>query len=99
MNLLNFIQKEFYAALQEVNRPLFPEGSKNDEHYTELFNFYHSLKGKTIDTRNGESLFPITIDNVHLVNREQMQITRAQDQKLSEASALADFEVKSWMPA
>jgi hypothetical protein len=96
MNLLNFIQKKFYAALQEAKRPLFPEGSENDEHYMELFNFYHSLKGKTIDTRNGESLFPITIDNVHFINKE---ITKAQDQKLSEASILADFEVKSWIPA
>ncbi|MCK9620279.1 MAG: hypothetical protein M0R47_07060 [Methylobacter sp.] len=96
MNLLNFIQKEFYAALQEANRPLFPEGSENDEHYMELFNFYHSLKGKTIDTRNGESLFPITIDNVYFINKE---ITKARDQKLPEASALADFEVKNWMPA
>jgi len=57
MNLLYFIQKEFYAAWNEANHPLFPVGTANDDFYTELFNYYQSLKGKTIDTNSGESLF------------------------------------------
>jgi len=67
MNPLYFIKEELSAAWQEVNRPMFPESSENESH-TELFNFYHSLKGKTIDTRNGESLLPIKIDNVYSIN-------------------------------
>lgn len=100
MNLLSFIQKELSAAWDEVSRPLFPEGSDNEYFYTELFNYYHSLKGKTIDTSSGESLFPIIVDNVHSINGEHLQITKASSQNLSEASsALADFEVGSWKPA
>lgn len=99
MNLLSFIQKELSAAWDEVSRPLFPEGSDNEYFYTELFNYYHTLKGKTIDTSSGESLFPIIIDNVHSLNGEHLQITKAPSQKLSEASALADFEVRNWKPA
>ncbi|HEY8034322.1 MAG TPA: hypothetical protein VIF37_01890 [Methylobacter sp.] len=99
MNPLYFIRKELSAAWNEVNRPLFPEGSENEYFYTELFNYYHSLKGKTIDTSSGESLFPIIIDNAHSINREQVQITKTQSQKLSEASALVDFEVRNWKPA
>lgn len=99
MNPLYFIKKEFSAAWNEVNRPLFPEGSENEYFYTELFNYYHSLKGKTIDTSAGESLFPITIENVHSVNGECIQITKVPSQKLLEASALVDFEVRTWKPA
>jgi hypothetical protein len=99
MNLLSFIQKEFSAAWDEVSRPLFPEGSDNEYFYTELFNYYHSLKGKTIDTSSGESLFPIIIDHVHSINGERLQITKAPSQALSEAPTLADFEVRSWKPA
>lgn len=99
MNPLYFIQKELSAAWNEVNRPLFPEGYENEYFYTELFNYYHSLKGKTIDTSSGESLFPIIIDNVHSINGEHLQITKVPNQKLSEASALADFEVRNWKPA
>lgn len=95
MNPLSFIQKELSAAWNEVTRPLFPEGSENECFYTELFNFHHSLKGKTIDTSSGESLFPIIIDNVHPINRE---ITKAQGQKLSEASAPVGFQLRSWKP-
>lgn len=96
MNPLYFIQKELSAAWNEVNRPLFPEGSENEYFYTELFNYYHSLKGKTIDTSSGESLFPMIIDNVRSINGEQLQITK---EKLSETSALTDFEVRNWKPA
>ena len=77
MNPLYFIQKELSAAWNEANRPLFPEGSENEYFYTELFNYYHSLKGKTIDTSSGESLFPIIIDNVRSINGEHVQITKA----------------------
>jgi len=70
MNPLYFIQKELSTAWDEVNRPLFPEGSENEYFYTELFNYYHSLQGKTIDTGSGESLFPIMIDNAHSINGE-----------------------------
>ena len=57
MNLLYFIQKELCAPWNEISRPLFLEGSENEYFYTELFNYYDSLKGKTIDTSSGESLF------------------------------------------
>jgi hypothetical protein len=67
MNPLYFIKEELSAAWKEANRPLFPESSENESH-TELFNFHHSLKGKTIDTSNGESLFPIVINSVHSLN-------------------------------
>jgi hypothetical protein len=63
MNPLNFIRKELSSAWNEVTRPLFLEGSENEFFYTELFNYYHSLKGKTIDTSSGESLFPLTINH------------------------------------
>lgn len=99
MNPLYFIKKELSAAWNEVNRPLFPEGAENEYFYAELFNYYHSLKGKTIDTRNGESLFPIIIDNVHSISGERVQITKAQSQTLSEAPALVDFEVRNWKAA
>lgn len=99
MNPLYFIKKELSTAWNEVNRPLFPEGSDNEYFYTELFNYYHTLKGKTIDTSSGESLFPITIDNVHSINGERVQITKVQSQKLSEAPSLVDFEVRNWKPA
>jgi hypothetical protein len=99
MNPLYFIKKELSAAWNEVNRPLFPEGAENEYFYTELFNYYHSLKGKTIDTSTGESLFPITLDNVHSIGGERVQITRVPSQTLSEAPALANFEVRNWKPA
>ncbi len=98
MNPVYFIQKELSAAWNEVTRPLFPEGSENECFYTELFNYYHSLKGKTIDTSSGESLFPIIIDNVDSINRRHVRITKAQGQKLSEASVPAGFQVGSWKP-
>jgi len=66
MNPFYFIKEELSAAWQEANRPLFPESPENESH-TELFNFYHSLKGKTIDTSNGESLLPIKIDSVYSI--------------------------------
>ncbi len=94
MNLFDLIQKEFRAAWNEVNRPLFLEGSENEYFYTELFNYYHSRKGKTIDTCNGESLFPIIIDKVHSIKKGQVQITKVHNQELPEA-ALAGFEVRS----
>lgn len=99
MNPLSFIQKELSAAWTEVTRPLFLEVSENEHCYAELFSYYHSLKGKTLDTSSGESLFPIIIDNVHSINGEHLQITKAPSQRLSEASTLADFEIRSWKPA
>lgn len=60
MNLLNFIQKELHAAWYEATYPLFPADSADDCFYTELSNYYHSIKGKTIDTNSGESLFSVT---------------------------------------
>ncbi len=99
MNLPYFIQKERCGAWHEVTYPLFPEGSENDCFYTELFNYYHSIKGRTIDTSSGESLFPIIIDNIHSVTGEHLQVTKAQNQKPSEASAPASFQVRSWKPA
>lgn len=57
MNLFYFIQKELCAPWNEISCPLFLEGSANEYFYTELFNYYDSLKGKTIDTSSGESLF------------------------------------------
>jgi hypothetical protein len=89
MNLLDFIQKEFKAAWDEVNRPLFPESYEDEYFYTELFNYYHSLKGKTIDTSNGESLFPITVDNPYSINKQHVPITKAQSLELSELPVLA----------
>jgi hypothetical protein len=80
-----------------VNRPLFPESSENESH-TELFNFYHSLKGRTIDMRNGESLFPVIIDRSRFISEDHVQIAKAQSQKLSKAPALASFEVRNWKP-
>ncbi len=74
MNPLYFIQKEFSAAWNEVTRPLFPEGAEHEYFHTELFNYYHSLKGKTIDTSSGESLFPIVIDNAHSINGEYFHV-------------------------
>jgi len=94
MNLLGFIQKELSATWDEVTRPLFPEGSENDEFYTELFNYYHSLQGKTIDTSRGESLFPPIIDNTHLINRQHLHIIK---DKLSEVSVPAGgFHARNW---
>jgi hypothetical protein len=95
MNPFYFIKEELSAAWKEVNRPLFPESSENESH-TELFNYYHSLKGKTIDSCNGESLFPIIIDRPHSINKDHVQIARALRQKLSEASSLADIEARNW---
>ncbi len=68
MNPFNFIHKELSAVWNELTRPLFQDGSENEYFYTELFNYYHSLKGKTIDTSNGESLFPLAINNVHSIH-------------------------------
>lgn len=99
MNPLYFIQKELSAAWNEVNRPLFPEGSENEYFYTELYNYYHSLKGKTIDTSNGESLFPITIDNLHSMSQEHVQITKVTSQMLSDVPFPVDFEARNWKPA
>lgn len=93
MNPFYFIKKEFSAAWNEVNRPLFPESSENESH-TELFNFYQSLKGKTIDARNGESLFPV-IDRPQSIE-EHVQIAKAQSQKLYDAPSLANSEVGNW---
>lgn len=99
MNLLNFIQKEFCGAWHVVTYPLFPEGSEDDCFYTELFNYYHSIKGRTIDTSSGESLFPIVIDNMHSTRGEHLPLTKAQNQKQSEAcSAPASFQVRRWKP-
>ncbi|TAN71783.1 MAG: hypothetical protein EPN17_00500 [Methylobacter sp.] len=82
MNLLYIMQKELYAAWHEATCPLFQEGSENDYFYTELFNYYHSLKGKTIDTSSGESLFSAITDNVHSIKGEHLHISKAQGQKL-----------------
>lgn len=95
MNLLYFFQKELCNAWHEANRPLFPECSES-EHFSELFNYYHSLKGKTIDTSNGESLFPVMMDNAHPVNREPLQITKAQRKTSSEVSVPVGFPARSW---
>ncbi|MGZ5052677.1 MAG: hypothetical protein ACXWF8_14640 [Methylobacter sp.] len=59
MNLLNFVKRELGAALNEATHPLFFEAAAaaNDDFYKGLFNYYHSMKGKTLDTHNGESLF------------------------------------------
>lgn len=99
MNLPYFIQKERCGAWHEVTYPLFPEGSENDYFHTEWFNYYHSIKGRTIDTSSGESLFPIKIDNIPPINRDHLHVTTAQSQKLSEAPAPASFQVRSWKPA
>ncbi|MFI3154696.1 MAG: hypothetical protein QX199_00925 [Methylococcaceae bacterium] len=88
MNPLYFIPKQLSAAWNEVTRPLCPEAPENEYFYTELFNFYHSIKGKTIDISSGESLFPIIIDNAHSINGEYLRITKVQSQKLSEVLAL-----------
>ena len=72
MNPLSFIRKEPCP----ISCPLFSEGSEDNYFYTELFNYYHSLKGKTIDTSNGESLFPIRIDSTHSINGGHLQIIR-----------------------
>jgi len=77
MNPLYFFQKKLNAAGNEPSLPLFPEGSENEYFYKELFNYYQSLKGKTIDTCNGESLFPIKIDNVQSINGAHVQIIKA----------------------
>jgi hypothetical protein len=76
MNMLHFIQKALCAAWHEATCPLFLEGYDNEYFHTELFNYYHSLKGKTIDTSNGESLFPIIIDNVHSIAGEHFHIAK-----------------------
>ncbi|MCF7965548.1 MAG: hypothetical protein K9L79_08420 [Methylobacter tundripaludum] len=60
MNLLNFIPKELHAAWYEATYPLFSVDSVDDCFYTELSNYYQSIKGKTIDTNSGESLFSAT---------------------------------------
>lgn len=59
MNLLYFVKKELGAAWNEATNPLFWEAAAaaNDDFYTGLFNYYHSMKGKTLDTHGGESLF------------------------------------------
>ncbi len=93
MNLIGFIHKELHAAWDEVSSPLFPEGSENDEFYTELFNYYHSLQGKTIDTSRGESLFPAIADNTHPVSRQHLHIIK---EKLSEISVPAGFDERNW---
>lgn len=90
MNLLDFIQKELYAAWREATNPLFPDGPVNDYFYTEQFNYYQSLKGKTIDTNRGESLFLAGGDHLH--------ITKIQRHNLSEVSAPADFQARNWKP-
>lgn len=80
MGLIYLIQKELYAAWSEATNPQFPANSANDFFYTDQFNYYHSLKGKVIDTNSGESLF------------QQQPIasisTKAQRQNLSEAGSL-----------
>ncbi|TRW94561.1 hypothetical protein [Candidatus Methylobacter oryzae] len=111
MNPIAFIHKEFHAAWDEVNRPLFSESSENDEFYDELFNYYHALPGKTIDTSRGESLFPAITDNVYPVRRQHLHIIKAElsslsaqtklmpfgyKEKLSEISAPAGFDEKNW---
>lgn len=99
MTPLHFIKKELSAAWNEFNRPLFPEGYENECFYTELFNYYHSLKGKTIDTSSGESLFPIIIDNSQSINGEHVHITKVPSQELSEVPALAELQLLNWKPA
>jgi hypothetical protein len=98
MSPINFIRKELSAAWHEANRPLFPEGSDNNHFYTELFNYYHSLKGKTIDTRNGESLFPLIIDHVQSSHGEQPKIVKVVNRTVSEISVAPDFNAGNWEP-
>ncbi|MGR9013660.1 MAG: hypothetical protein ACU83U_08450 [Gammaproteobacteria bacterium] len=91
MNPLNFIQKELYAAWFEATNPLFTDNSANDVFYADQFNYYHSLKGKVIDTNSGESLF------------QQQSIapipTKAQCKKQSEAPASTGFLMRNWKTA
>lgn len=98
MNLLYFVQKELYAAWHEATCPLFQEGSENDCFYTELFNYYHSLKGKTIDTSSGESLFSAITDNVYSIKGEHLHTSKAQSQKIPETAGPANFQARSWKP-
>ncbi|MGZ5008754.1 MAG: hypothetical protein ACXV9R_06205 [Methylobacter sp.] len=77
MNPFYFFQKKLSTSRSEVSLPLFPEDSENEYFYKELFNYYQSVKGKTIDTYNGESLFPIKIDNVHSMDGAHVQIIKA----------------------
>lgn len=98
MTPLHFIKKELSAAWNEINRPLFPEGYENEYFYTELFNYYHSLKGKTIDTSSGESLFPIIIDNTQSISSEHVHITKVPSQEPSEVPTLAELQLLNWKP-
>lgn len=98
MNLLYFIQKELYAAWHEATCPVFQDGSADDYFYTELYNYYHSLKGKTIDTNNGESLCSAITDKAYSINGDQLPIAKTLRQNLSEASVPADFQLRNWKP-
>ncbi|MDP1663824.1 MAG: hypothetical protein Q8L79_01765 [Methylobacter sp.] len=97
MNLLNFIQKEFYASWHEATCPLFPEGyGESDYFYTELSNYYHSIKGKTIDTNSGESLF--AAGNAPSINSNHLSIAKVRRLTLPEVSVPAGFQARNWKP-
>jgi hypothetical protein len=95
MNLLYLIQKELNAAWNEATSPVFQDNSADDYFHNELFDYYHSLKGKIIDTNSGESLFLPRTDNVRPVNG----IAKAQHRNPSEVSISAGFQVRNWKPA